>query len=193
VTLSSLGAPTYQPSPITQPTLTRSGQHQQLAKIKHPNFFSKFFCHLIMDYVLPSLHCHMQLHGVEKLMQDQGPRGSTASSSGGIMAALWGHREADITPAEYRKAREALSGLRYRWEQLASAATREAAPRQRQRVALTKQDQEVQELLRVQVGTPLNLEEVVYSAKQGCGRKSVQLGRMCWVGGCWFQGDGARV
>jgi len=68
------------------------------------------------------------------------------------MSAICGHREADITPSEYKKAREALSGLRERWQQLASNATREAAPRQTQRLNLTTRAfLDAQELLRLQV------------------------------------------
>lgn len=92
-----------------------------------------------------------QLHGVEKLIDNQGPR-STSVSNGGLMAALCGHRDADITPAEYKKAREALTGLRNRWQQLASNATREAAPRHTQRLNMTTQKfRDDQELLRLQV------------------------------------------
>lgn len=68
------------------------------------------------------------------------------------MASLCGHRDADITSAEYKKARAALTGLRIRWQQLASNATREAAPRQTQRLNMTTQKfRDDQELLRLQV------------------------------------------
>jgi hypothetical protein len=95
----------------------------------------------------------LQLKGVEKMVRDHGMRGSAASSGGSLMGALWGHREADITSAEYSKARAALSGLSKRWEQLASAATQEDVPRQRQRGALTKKDRDTLDLLRGQVGS----------------------------------------
>lgn len=79
----------------------------------------------------------LQLHGVEKLVDTQGAS-SHPSSAGGFLSMLCGQREADITPAEYRRAREALTGLRNRWQQLASDASREAAPpRQTQRFQVT--------------------------------------------------------
>lgn len=83
-------------------------------------------------------------------MQTQA-RGS-GSLSGMFMATLCGYREADITPDEYKKAREALRGLRKRWELLASGAVREAESRQTQRFNMTSQQfLNAQEVLRLQV------------------------------------------
>jgi hypothetical protein len=98
---------------------------------------------------LPSRFPFLQLHGVEKLVDRQGlsARPANSSNGGGFMSMLCGRREADITPAEYRRAREALTGLRNRWQQLASDATREAAHRQTQRFHMTsrkfRDDQDV--------------------------------------------------
>lgn len=98
----------------------------------------------------------LQLVGVEKLVDSTGPRSSSSGGSSGsaFMATLCGTRDADITPAEYKKAREALTGLRARWQQLASNASREAAPSQAQRLNMTPVSQkwkDDQELLRLQV------------------------------------------
>jgi hypothetical protein len=123
------------------------------------------FSHLYVDRVsllvlylcsLLSRFPFLQLHGVEKLVDRQGLSSRPASNSngGGFMSMLCGRREADITPAEYRRAREALTGLRNRWQQLASDATREAAPRQTQRFHMTSRKfRDDQDVLRLQVCT----------------------------------------
>jgi hypothetical protein len=117
----------------------------------------------------------LQLVGVEKLIDSTGPRSSSSGGSSGassFMATLCGTRDADITPAEYKKAREALTGLRARWQQLASNASRDAAPRQAQRLNMAPVSQkwkDDQELLRLQVRVgssepclPVNAESCLF-------------------------------